>query len=1367
MSNPPTPFLVQRSCTREAVSGQMQQSKALESYRDLPAYVLLGDPGAGKTRSFEREAEEAGGKYISAREFAVFEPETGLAEVTLFIDGLDEIRADGGDGRTPLDHIRKHLARLGKPRFRLSCRAADWLGNSDSEALRRVSPNGDVIALHLDPLNDDDINAILEHTTSVTDPEAFIKQAREYQLDELLRNPQTLNLLIEAVDGNNWPKSRAEIYQSACNQLVRENNSEHRAAKRENTPPTDSILDSAGYLCAIQLLAGLAGFSLEHESSSEQYVFWNDLNKPDLQLLIAIKSNLFHSDGDQLRSPVHRTVAEFLGASYLASQIEKSGLPVNRIMALITGYDGGIVPDLRGLAAWLAFHSRSSRRELIRRDPLAIVLYGDARHFPVSDKELVLEALGQEAKRYPWFRSGDWADSPFGALATVDMESSILRILNRKSYSDADQSLLNCVLDAIAYGEQIPSLNDALEAIIRDPGYLPYIHINCLDALFQNTAPDYSRQLQLAKDINDGIVEDSEDELMGALLKELYPNEITPANIFEYLHSPKSERLIGSYIMFWQHYLDQQTTNKQLPMLLDKLVKVKPVDNEVDDRAFDRFEGGLLARAIVVFGDEISDEQLYQWLGVCLDKYDFLRMEEAPTKRIATWFESRSERYRSLIEYTATQCIDNEEPSRCMWSALQRVSMVMPPENMDVWYMEKAASEQNTKIARVYFTRSIYLRQVSKKGEQSYLPLTELDKLTPWIEANPKFEQFLEPFVSCPIGDWEQENGQKKLKRNIEQQKRIATRLSFYREHIDEIRRGTAHPHIMHDLALAYDGHLFESQGETSQERMQNFLDNDNELIKAAYAGLVSTLERDDLPTVKEILKLAMEGRMHYIRSACLLGMELLYLSSPDKALSLPDETLSRLLTFRLTDGTGNEPEWFKVLAQTRTSLVAEAFLDYALPMLKTRKEHITGLHLLTHNNDYIEVARYVLPELLQGFPVRAGVKQLPYVLDGLLKGAFRQLDKEELVRLVDKKSSLKSMDAAQKVYWFTSGLLLKPEVYECKLFEFIGNNQKRGSHLINFLYESFGRNGFSDWVTIPDSTLIKMIELFGPDYPDISMSGLVTDAVRVAEMMSSYINQLGNNPDEWVSQEISRLLGLPELSDWHDRLKTAQYIQRIARRKASFSRLSVQQIIKSVDNLQPANAADLAAITLEKIRDIACQIRDGSTNDYRQYWSYEEKHQKIINPKPKSENDCRDALLSDLQQRLGKYNIDAQREVNYADDKRADIRVSYAGSNGFNIPVEIKKDTHKDLWTAMHNQLIAKYTRDPGTDGYGIYLVFWFDGKCKPHPANGKKPRSAAELEEWLTQILTPDERHRISVCVIDCVLPNNFNATNNYDCE
>ena len=49
--------VVSRTCTEVPDNERDREptSRPLEAYRAAPAYVLLGDPGAGKTTAFERE----------------------------------------------------------------------------------------------------------------------------------------------------------------------------------------------------------------------------------------------------------------------------------------------------------------------------------------------------------------------------------------------------------------------------------------------------------------------------------------------------------------------------------------------------------------------------------------------------------------------------------------------------------------------------------------------------------------------------------------------------------------------------------------------------------------------------------------------------------------------------------------------------------------------------------------------------------------------------------------------------------------------------------------------------------------------------------------------------------------------------------------------------------------------------------------------------------------------------------------------------------------------------------------------------------------------------------------------------------------
>ncbi|MGZ0020603.1 hypothetical protein [Nitrosomonas sp. wSCUT-2] len=671
-----------------------------------------------------------------------------------------------------------------------------------------------------------------------------------------------------------------------------------------------------------------------------------------------------------------------------------------------------------------------------------------------------------------------------------------------------------------------------------------------------------------------------------------------------------------------------------------------------------------------------------------------------------------------------------------------------------MWYLEKAATEQHRGLAEFYFDQAIgMLRQ---RGKQQELTLPMLEFLEKWIADHPNFQVQFEQVITCPIGDWQHKFALEDRQRRIEQDAQKKGWIKFFRQHIATIRDGSAHPEILDELALTYQGLSSDTWGETPRERLLNFLDGDEELVEAAYSGFRHALDRHDLPSVSEIVDLETKGQMHFIRSVCLVGMEELFQNDPINALQLEGAVLSRLIAFQLTYGNYNDSEWFKVLAKQRPALVAEVLLVYVLAMLRAGKDHLSGLHFLAYDDAYSGVARVVLPKLLERFPLRTRKLQLSDVLVPLLKGTLRCLDREELAELIARKLELKSISAAQRVYWLSCGLLLDPDSYETRLFQHVGKSAVRKGYLVNFLYHDHIERHLPDWVLFPVTALGGLIELLAPDCSSERVIGAYRASLstNAADLVRSFINKLSNYPTEAAARELERLQNLPELKSWQNHLRNASHSQRITRRKASFRRLSTKEIDRTLANLQPACAADLAALTFDHLRGIARKIRHGSTNDHRQYWSYDTSNKKLEKSKP--ENDCRDALLSDLQERLGKLNIDAQREGSYADDKRADIRVSFGGTNGFNIPIEIKKDSHTDLWRAIHEQLIAKYVRDPGTDGYGIYVVFWFGGNGMPSSSGGgRKPRSAQELEDCLQQTLSLEEKHRIQVCVIDCALP------------
>ena len=250
---------------------------------------------------------------------------------------------------------------------------------------------------------------------------------------------------------------------------------------------------------------------------------------------------------------------------------------------------------------------------------------------------------------------------------------------------------------------------------------------------------------------------------------------------------------------------------------------------------------------------------------------------------------------------------------------------------------------------------------------------------------------------------------------------------------------------------------------------------------------------------------------------------------------------------------------------------------------------------------------------------------------------------------------------------------------------------------------------------------------------------------------MTDLIGTLGDDPSPAATQAIEELSRESSAEPWEPAIANARERQARKRREHEYEHSDMGKVVQTLDGGAPVNAGDLAALVFDELEALSLKIRNGSTSDWRQHWNVD-RHNRPTNPRP--ENSCRNAVLSDLQERLGRLGIDAQPEAIYTGDNRSDIRVSF---DGFSVPVEVKRSCHTEIWTAVHSQLIAKYTRDPEAAGYGVYLVFWFGDSenCRPTKCGDWTPETAEDVRLRVEQSLDDSERRLISVCVVDVSTP------------
>ncbi len=417
---------------------------------------------------------------------------------------------------------------------------------------------------------------------------------------------------------------------------------------------------------------------------------------------------------------------------------------------------------------------------------------------------------------------------------------------------------------------------------------------------------------------------------------------------------------------------------------------------------------------------------------------------------------------------------------------------------------------------------------------------------------------------------------------------------------------------------------------------------------------------------------------------------------------------------------------------------------------MRNGKRRLLGIYELGDNEPFARLA--CLP-LLDAFPVRCTAERLDD-LSYLLRTALLHCDAADVLSSIDRKLARRSMGMAQRVCWLVAGLLASANSasagfaasYRKRLEEHVGGNERRARHLADFVSRA-GDAPFStvNWcLEVP--ALQLLVRLIGSVHrPALDPLGSMSDLVR------GLMDRIASVPTPEATGALAALRDDDALRPWRPDLVHAADRQRVVRRDTEFRHPDAARVLETLAGHGPANTADLAALTVDLIEELSRNIRDGNTNDWRQYWIRSVGDQPW---RPGHEDHCRDALLSDLRYRMRGLGIAAEPEGRYADEKRADIRVSY---DGFNVPVEIKKSTSRDLWSAVRSQVIPRYARDPGANGYGIYLVFWFGVEPVPckSPESGPRPTSAPELGERLLGTLSPEEARLISICLIDVSRP------------
>ena len=1371
-----------------------QDGLLLQDFDNDLGYVLLGEPGMGKSTEFKAAAHKiSGARCISVRRFIRpdFDTPSDFPSTTIFIDGLDEMRVGGGDPRAVLDKVINGIEALGTPQFRLSCRPGNWLGSRDREELNSLVEPKEIPILQLNPLSYDDIREIVSHRGQ--DANTFIQRAHEYGIDALLGNPQLLFFLITSLEAGGWPGSQLIMLENACRELVRERNPEHRDANSSSLLYSrEAILTAAGKLSVCMLVANKTGWT-RYDSDDPEILSLLDLEcHSDLPFQAALDSRIFEGSSSS-KFPLHRIVAEFLGARYLNKEIQ-NGLSARRALAILMGHNGTLLPDLRGLAAWLAALNRQARATLIRIDPSTVAFNGDISRFSSNERKKLLVKLEQQIHL-----TSDWPSaSALTALSgskgipiIQDLTESPTRSKNRQALVYLLLQGFTPVYHAFTSESDWETDHKSLLEIVCDHSWQSNVRCEALGVLNRvlHNIPERNTVLRnILHKLKEHGVSDEKHDLRGTLLNLIYPDELRPAEIWNYLATGPAIDHHGRYQNFFSILVDR-SNEEQIKELLDSLCDhASEAIPKLEAHKLSDLVIQILARGIELFGDKLHVPELYRWFE--LVEFDYYSSQLIPVHAsrprstrhdksstvIRNWLIQRNTVQYALIEHGLCRKKSKIGTESLFKAVALKFVGTRAPVGFRSWCLGRAVQlwSSNQTVAKELASWSVQVQEgweLPPSDEEIATAVSDISGLIQWNDVR------LKSRAQSEIAMAEVKRKQKEIQDIHQQEKQ--EKLDFLRQQQANLAKGQCRPVILDELAQVYFDDP-NTDKDTPQTCLKTYFDGDENLVYATLAGFCSLVDRDDLPDLDQISQLYENGRRSFFALPFLAGMEEVYKASNDLS-HLSESVIRRALGFYLitdpprqqpfsidhSDQYKEFPTWYQQTLQYYPEAVADSLVSVHNASVRSKNLPNARLYEMAFDPAYSHVAKIAVPRMFTVFPTRCSARQLESLRLILWSSILNSgMSAVALQAIVSRRLNRKHMNISQQALWLGAGLFSDRNIYSPKLINFLSTGEaSRVRHVIDFLvptgHEPIVVHNIATWTA---HDISQMIQTFGrliqpPVFRE--HAGLVSDEQRISRkfhlLFTHWIKELTKRTCDDARKNLDLLASDTSLSAWKWEIVLAQREQARHRRAARHSDLSLEQILETLDNGLPSNAADLVSLTVDALEKLAESIRNGPASAWRHYWDWGQNPRIPLNPKP--ENDCRDVLLSGLEIIFERNQVNVLPEVHHTDYRRADLQISF-GSN-LAIPIEIKKNSAVDIWSGITTQLVPKYTRDPKSDGYGIYLVFWFGAEKKYMRVvspDGGIPQEPLELKKLLERQLDAELRNRIHIVIIDVSLAEKF---------
>lgn len=1313
---------------------------------EVPVFVLLGEPGMGKSETMKALATSVQSDYITVNNFIVNPPCNQGDTSQVFIDALDEARASGDT--TVWKELRKSIAQAQVARFGVACRAADWYA-TDREDLAAVANGQPVRVFSLNPLTPEQRHDVLK-AEGIEDVQTFEQQAQSLGFVDMLVNPQLLKLLAAAVRNHQdqWPQTRREAYELACQELVKEPNARHQQQHQQaGLQSQEVLLEAAGWLCALMLLSNRNELSDQTPDCGTPSKVWlvevldvlpaNGFMAETVQQVL--KRSLFLKPSGYVA--VHRTVAEYLAARHIAKRIAEGLLP-SRVASLMLASPQYVVSNLRGFAGWLAALSEPMRAAIFEADPAAVLSYGDLYLLPTAAKQALIHQLAKHPRAYAegnlW-----WQAATHVPLVQLDMQSFVSEWLAQFrdiAHPSTQQTMVaHVLLNTLARAPAEPLWEPILLGLVSDERMTDGTRIAALEALdAQKSSPTIL--LALLDDLYREDQSDPSGELKDHLLQSLYPKYLGPSNVLRFL-KPTRTRLGGSNTItrFWRYSLEQTTPPELLPELMAALEQAVN-DGLFKDDSFrevsHKLEGlaSLAVKAIETLGTSIPIAQLSRWLWMCLDwdTSPFKSLSQQSTPRLGVWLSAHADLIKLVLEHW----VQEGKPS---WEAQARLWGSVSLSGMGAFWVEqtqKFQATQETAKAKDCLQTAVWWINQPDSG-------ITLDDIVAVAETNSDLKAVLEPLLESSLADdnWQRKHWlqNQKYRENAAAKKELDEKnLRYLLDHLANVRSGKLLNYLREsawaDLKdSGYGGH--------DAELLLQWRKEHPALDDATRQGYRTLLHQLTLKQATSATNSQQNNSMWHFELPCLVAAQDLYDQDPQQLLQLGKEGLQALVTLFFLRHVSTS-DWLLALVEAQPDWVEEVWWPLCEKALRSKKDiRIPHLGLLAREPKAQSIALRMLPRLLTAWPAKFSEANF-LEFSQLLEATLKTCPPTVVSDLVTQRLRKKSLSSLQRAYLVMAGLWTDPAVFAPMIDALLLKKQISQSELLGFIgyvHRYGGRNeALPSWDA---ATMGQLFRLFGPLCPSAHRTGSYSPGTKDdgRDFLYQLLTALRNNASDAAEGALLQLLSNPALQDWKPQLEECLSRQQQAKAEQAFALPSPHQVALTLENKTPANPADLMAVALDALGALQKTLGNSSTNLIHRFWTVDSAGKRPL-PPHRPEPECRNVIADWLEAQLSAMAILVTPEHQHGEQNQSDIvlRVQGTGNLDMLLPIEVKGDWNKSLWSASYEQLANKYASDPRCHGKGIYLVLWLGGnrgKARRIQHPNHPTHTAAELQVLLQQ--------------------------------